>query len=53
MQTVERDYQIWQKWVQKGKLQEQTRKRRWTIVGGVVGGALLLVIGILRWILPR
>jgi hypothetical protein len=48
-ETVELDEQLWQKWVEKGKLREQARKRRWRIIGGVVGRALLLVIGLLAW----
>jgi hypothetical protein len=47
--TVELDEQLWQKWVEKGKLREQARKRRWRIIGGVVGGALLFVIGFVGW----
>lgn len=49
VETVELDEQLWQKWVEKGKLREQALKRRWRIIGGVVGCALLLVIGLLGW----
>ena len=50
VESVELDEQLWQKWVQKGKLADQARKRRWRIAVGVVGGALLLVIGVFGWI---
>ena len=53
VETVELDEQLWQKWVQKGKLREQARKRRWRIISGVVGGTLFIAIGILKWMLPR
>jgi hypothetical protein len=52
VEAVELDEQLWQKWVQKGKLGDQVRKRRYRIIGGVVGGILLLAIAILRSILP-
>ena len=52
VEAVELDEQLWQKWVQKGKLRDQARKHRWRIIGGVGGGILLLVIAILRSILP-
>ena len=52
VEAVELHEQLWQKWVQKGKLRDQARKRRWRIIGGVGGGILLLVIAILRSILP-
>jgi hypothetical protein len=51
--AVEVDEQLWHKWVQKGQLRDDARKRRCRIIGGVVGGILLLVIPILRSILPR
>ena len=51
VEAVELYEQLWQKWVQKGKLREQARKRRWRIIGGVGGVILLLVIVILRTIL--
>ncbi len=33
---IELDQQLWQKWIQKGKLREQARIRRWRRVGGVI-----------------
>jgi len=48
VETVELDEQLWKKPVEKGKLQGQARKRRWRILGGVVGGALLFAIGLFR-----
>ena len=52
VEAAELDEQLWQKWVQKGKLRDQARKRRCRIIAGVVGAILLLVIAILRSILP-
>ena len=49
VETVELDERLWQKWVEKGKLREQARKRRWRIIGGVVGGGLVFVISIFGW----
>lgn len=40
---IEPDEQLWQKWIQKGKLREQARKRRWRRVGGV----LCLAVGVI------
>jgi len=48
VESVELDEQRWKTWVQQGRLRDQARKRRWRIMGGVAG-ALLLVIGLLRW----
>ncbi len=49
-ETVELDERLWKQWLEKGRLRERGRKRRWRIIGGVAGGALLLVIGLLGWI---
>lgn len=53
LESVELDEQRWQQWVQKGKLQDQARRRRWTIIGLVGGTFLLIVIVTLNSILPR
>jgi hypothetical protein len=53
VESVELDEQLWQKWVEKGKLGDQARKRLCRIISGVVGGTLLIAVGILKWMLPR
>jgi len=49
VETVELDEQRWQEWVEKGKLRDQVQKRRWRIIGGVVGALLLLASGVYGW----
>lgn len=50
VESIELDEQLWQKWVQKGRLRDQVRKRRWRITCSVVTGLLLLAGGVYRWI---
>lgn len=53
VQTMELDELRWQEWVEKGKMLDRARKRRWRSICGVVAALLLLASGIYRWILSR
>jgi len=49
VETIQLDEQRWQEWVEKGKLRDQAQKRRWRIIGGVVGALLLFASGVYGW----
>ena len=56
VQTMELDELRWQEWVEKGKMLDRARKRRWRSICGVVAALLALLLlasGIYRWILSR
>ena len=49
VESIELDEQSWKRWVEKGRLQDRVRKRRWRVIGSVAA-AVVLASAVYKWI---
>ncbi len=49
VESIELDEQSWKKWVEKGRLQDRVRRRRWRIIGSAAA-AVVLASAVYKWI---
>ena len=49
VESIELDEQSWKRWVEKGRLQDRLRKRRWRVIGSVAA-AVVFASAVYEWI---